>query len=100
MFIHHVFFWLKEDLSAEEVQKFEAGAKSLLKVETVKIGDLGKPASTDRPVIERSYSYSLLLAFENKDGHDVYQPHNIHKAFVDSCAQYWTRVVIYDSETV
>ena len=100
MFIHHVFFWLKEDLSAEEVQNFEAGAKSLLQIDSVEMGDLGKPSVTDRPVIERSYSYSLMLAFKDKEGHDLYQPHDIHTAFVESCAQYWSRVLIYDSETV
>jgi len=68
MFVHHVFFWLKEDLSADDIQKFEEGVKSLLKIETVKIGDVGKPASTDRHIIERSYSYSLVTAFDDIEG--------------------------------
>jgi len=74
MFIHHVFFWLKENLEAADIKKFEEGAKSLLKINTVRFGDIGKPASTDRPIIERSYSYSLVTAFDNKEAHDAYQP--------------------------
>lgn len=99
MFVHHVFFWLKEDISNEEIQTFETSVKTLLSIDVVKFGDVGKPASTDRPVIDRSYSYSLLLAFENKEGHDVYQPHEVHKKFVETCSSFWTRVVIYDSES-
>ena len=58
MFVHHVFFWLKEGLSETDVKKFEEGVSMLLSIEHVKLGDVGKPASTDRPVIERSYAYS------------------------------------------
>jgi hypothetical protein len=100
MFVHHVFFWLKEDLTEAQIQQFEAGVKSLLTIETVKIGDVAKPAGTDRPVIDRSYSYSLLTVFDNEEGHDIYQPHPVHKNFIDTCAHLWTKVVIYDSETV
>lgn len=100
MFVHHVFFWLREDLSNEEIQQFEKGVKSLLTIESVKFGDVGKPAATNRPIIERSYSYALLTAFENKEGHDAYQPPNeVHKKFVDDCSHLWHKVLIYDSET-
>lgn len=100
MFVHHVFFWLKEGLSEEDIQKFEEGVSSLLKIEHVKTGDVGKPASTDRPVIERSYSYSLLLIFEDKAAHESYQPHPAHKTFVEGCSHLWDKVLIYDSESV
>jgi hypothetical protein len=59
MFVHHVFFWLKEDLNAEDVERFEIGVKTLSKIEHVQFGDVGKPATTNRPVIERSYTYSF-----------------------------------------
>src|SRR5688572_2605914 len=100
MFVHHVFFWLKEDITKEEIQKFKDTVKTLLTIDVVKFGDVGAPSSTDRPVIERSYSYSLLLVFDNKEGHDIYQPHEVHKKFVDTCSHLWTRVQIYDSESI
>ena len=99
MFVHHVLFWLKDNLSSEDIQKFEAGVQSLLQIEHVKYGDIGKPAATDRPVIDRSYSYSLLTVFEDETGHDAYQPHPVHKKFVSECSGLWEKVVIYDSET-
>jgi len=100
MFVHHVFFWLKENLSAAEVKQFEDGVMSLLPIEHIKFGDIGRPATTDRPVIDRSYSYSLLLVFENKAAHDAYQPHPIHQKFVETCSPLWDKVLIYDAETI
>jgi Stress responsive A/B Barrel Domain len=100
MFVHHVFFWLKNSLSQEDVLKFENGVKSLAGVEAIKIIEIGKPAATNRPVIDRSYSYSLLLVFDSQADHDLYQPHPVHKKFVDDCSSLWSKVVIYDSESV
>lgn len=100
MFVHHVFFWLKESLESGDIQKFEETVKTLPGIAHVKMGDVGKPASTDRPVIERSYSYSLLLVFENKEKHDSYQVDPIHEKFVSTCSSLWTKVLIYDSETL
>jgi hypothetical protein len=100
MFVHHVFFWMKEDLTEVEAQLFEKTVATLLTIEHVKLGDVGKPAATDRPVIDRSYSYSLLLVFSDQAAHDAYQPHPVHKAFIETCSHLWTKVLIYDSETV
>lgn len=99
MFVHHVFFWLKESLSEVDVRKFETGVKSLLEIEWLKTGDVGKPASTDRPVIDRSYSYSLLTIFDDVEGHDRYQDDPIHHKFIEDCRHLWQKVQVYDSET-
>ncbi len=74
--------------------------KSLLTIEVIKLGDLAKPASTNREVIDNSYSYSLLTVFENMQAHDIYQPHPVHQNFINTCAHFWSKVLIYDSETV
>lgn len=100
MFIHHVFFWLKEELSEDQILRFEKEVSTLLKIEHVQWGDVGKPASTNRRLIDRSYSYSLLLQFENEEAHDLYQPHPVHQKFIEACSSLWNRVVIYDSESI
>ena len=100
MFAHHVFFWMKEGLTPEDFNTFEKGVTTLPKIEVVKSGDVGKPASTNRPIIERSYSYSLLLVFENKSAHDEYQTHPVHLKFIEDCSHLWERVLIYDSESL
>jgi len=100
MFVHHVFFWLKEGLSNEDVKKFEDSVQTLLTIGYMKTGDVGKPAATDRPVIDSSYSYSLLTVFENIQGHDRYQEDPIHLKFIEDCKHLWSKVQIYDSETL
>ncbi len=100
MFVHHVFFWLKDELETQDIQKFEEGVSTLPSIEHVHFGEVGKPAKTNRPVIERSYSYSLLLVFKNETDHDNYQIHPVHKVFIDNCSHLWSKVLIYDSEAL
>ena len=100
MFVHHVFFWLKEDLDSAGIQKFQDTVKTLPGIAHVKMGDVGKPAATDRPVIDTTYSYSLLLVFENEAKHDEYQVDPVHLQFVETCSSLWSKVLIYDSETI
>ena len=98
MLVHAVFFWLKPDLTAEQRARFAAGVKSLLAIPTLVHGHVGTPSSTDRPVIDRTYSYGLLTVFKDLAGHDAYQVDPIHLAFVDGCKEFWTKVQIYDFE--
>lgn len=98
MLTHVVFFWLKPGLSAEQRARFETGVKSLLSIPDLVTGSVGRPASTDRPVIDRSYDYGLLTVFKDLAGHDAYQVDPIHLAFIEKCKEYWTRVQIYDFE--
>lgn len=100
MFVHVVNFYLKKGLSPEEVSFFEAGVHTLGTVDTVTNFNVGKPANTDRPVIDRSYDYCLLTTFADKAGHDVYQIAPIHLEFIKNCAHLWEKVIIYDSETI
>ena len=100
MFVHHVFFWLKESLSNVDIKQFEEGVKSLLTIDVIKLGDVAKPASTNREIIDNTYSYSLLLVFESMAEHDIYQPHPVHQNFIATCSHLWSKVVIYDSESV
>jgi hypothetical protein len=98
MFVHAVFFWLKPDLTHAERDQFEKGVKSLLTIPSVVHGHVGPPASTDRPVIDRTYSYGLLTTFRDLDGHDAYQVAPVHLKFIEECKHLWTRVQIYDFE--
>ena len=99
-FVHHVYFWLKKPVTRGTREKFENGLKKLVTIETIVGRHLGTPASTDRGVIDSSYSYSLLLTFKNKVDHDIYQTHPIHLKFIDECEKLWERVVVYDSISI
>lgn len=97
MFIHHVFFWLKEPITAEIRSKFEQALRDLVKVETIVDFHLGIPAGTSRDVIDASYAYSLLTTFKNKEDQDVYQTHPIHLKFIEENSMLWEKVVVYDT---
>ena len=97
MFIHSVYFWLKPDLSEEDHQTFLEGIESLTQIESVTQGFWGKPAGTDRPIIERSYSYGLILVFKDQERQDAYQVDPVHDRFRDTCSPFWTRVTIFDT---
>ena len=71
MFVHVVNFYLKADLSAADIKTFEEGVKSLGAIESLVLFNVGKPASTDRPVIDKSYSYCELTVFNDEAGHDA-----------------------------
>jgi hypothetical protein len=100
MFVHVVNFYLKADLTAADIKTFEEGVKSLSAIESLVTFNVGKPASTDRPVIDKSYSYCELAVFEDEAGHDVYQVHPLHLAFVENCKHLWDKVVIFDSASI
>ena len=99
MFVHAVYFWLRDDLTAAEVQRFDAGVRSLRKIDGVRHGYIGVPAPTDRPVIERGYSRALVLVFDDQRAHDAYQVHPVHDTFRTECGSFWKTVRIYDSVT-
>lgn len=100
MFVHCVYFWLRDDLSENDRATFVEGVTSLTTIETVRHGYVGTPASTDRPIIDRTYSYGLVCAFATQEDHDAYQDHPVHDDFRDTCATFWSDVRIYDIETV
>lgn len=97
MFIHSVFFWLRPDLTEEESANFWKQVRDLATIPSVKLGHVGTPADTDRPIIDRSYSCALLTVFDDVAGHDAYQVHPIHDKFRTECAPYWAKALIYDA---
>ncbi len=94
---HNVFFWLKDDVTAEQRENFEQGIEALLKNDEIKAGSWGTPAATDpRPVIDHSYDYALAVEFESIAHHDRYQVHPDHDVFLHDYKDLWQSVKIYD----
>lgn len=96
MFVHCVFFRLRDDLSAGDRQTFDEGVRSLLDIETVRSGFVGTPADTHRPVVLRDYSHGLVVVFDDKAGHDFYQDDPVHDRFRNEYSHLWEDVKIYD----
>ncbi len=97
MLVHCVFFWLKEDMSPEEVEFFKKGLESLKEIPNSGPIFTGTAAATvKRPVIDDSYDLGLTCVFESIEEHDTYQEHEIHQKFLADCAKYFGTVKVYD----
>lgn len=95
---HYVLFWLKDDLSAQEIKDFTNFFEDIRKVPTIKSLHYGAPApSNDRDVVDNSFTYNLLVYFKNMDDLNVYETHPIHLAAIEKYSKNWTKVVVYDS---
>ena len=97
MFVHSVYFWLRDDLSPADKAKFVDGIRSLTTIDVVQLGFIGTPAATNRAIIDTTYSYALVLTFADAAAQDAYQVHAVHDAFRDNCGGSWKKIVIYDS---
>ena len=97
-FVHHVFFWLKNPDSKEDLAALVAGLKKLASLDLIKDYHIGVPANTNRAVIDRSYAVSWLLVFASAEDEASYQTAPKHLEFVKECSSLWEKVVIYDSE--
>jgi hypothetical protein len=97
MFVHHVFFYLKNAGNEADKAKLLEGLTKLAKCPTIKLVHIGTPASTNRAVIERTYAYSWLCFFDSPEDEEAYQKDPIHDDFRNNYAHLWEKVVIYDS---
>jgi len=97
MIAHHVLFWLKADTTEQQKADFLKGLKSLEAIEVAKNLHVGVPAPIERAVVDTTYTFSLILFFEDLAAHDVYQVDPIHKAFLEEFRVFFEKVVIYDA---
>ena len=97
VFVHHVYFWLKNPGSEADKNKLIEGLQTLLKISTVRMAHIGTPAATSRGVIDSSYDVSWLLFFDNLEDEEIYQKHPDHLKFVENYAHLWEKVIVYDS---
>jgi hypothetical protein len=99
--IHHVFFWLKNPSSKEDLEQLIAGVKTLGKIETVRELRVGVVAKTEkRDVVDQSWAVSEHMQFSDLAGQAVYQTHPIHLEFIKNCGHLWEKVIVYDAMDV
>jgi hypothetical protein len=100
VFIHHVYFWLKNPGNADDRARLVEGLTKLSKVTTIKNFHIGKPANTSRGVIDTTYDISWYNEFANDEDQASYQTDPIHLKFVEECSHLWQKVIVYDSVDV
>ena len=97
MFVHHVYFWLKDPGNKADYDSLLKGLQTLRQIEPKILLHIGLPATTNREVIDSSYTFSELFIFESLKDQEAYQVHPIHQKFVNDCSHLWKKVVVYDS---
>ena len=100
IFIHHVYFWLKNAGNKDDKAELIDGLKKLSGVKTIKQFHIGEPADTDRGVIDRSYAVSWMLFFDTAEAQASYQVDPGHLKFIEECSHLWSKVIVYDSVNV
>jgi len=99
-FVHVVNFWLKQEINDSDRAAFLKGVTSLGTIKSLASFHIGRPAPTNRPVIDSSYDYCLVCTFNSEAQHDAYQIDPVHDDFRNNCARYWDKVLIYDSVSI
>ena len=95
-FIHTAYFWFKEGASEERKTAMIKDTENLRKIASVKGLFYGSPAATDRPVVEKSYDFAVVVHFEDLTGHDAYQNDQIHLDLLANHSDLWSRVMVTD----
>ena len=96
-FLHMVFFWLKNPNDQKDRQSFENVLKEFISTNPQVVSHIGRPAETNRPVVDFSYTYSLVVSFPDLKTHDAYQADPSHLLFIEKAQHLWNKVQIYDS---
>jgi len=97
IFVHHVFFWLKEPQNDQARKDFEKGLQGLITVPQIQSYHIGTPVESPREVVDDSFTYSYMAFFRNKEDQTIYQTHPIHLKFIEDCQHLWEKVIVYDA---
>ncbi len=97
LFIHHVFFYLKEPNNAQHEALLLEGLHKLAKVPSIQYVHIGKPAVTNRSEIVKDYTVSWMCFFKNIIEEEIYQTDPIHVDFIKEYGHLWEKMVVYDS---
>ena len=97
-FVHVVYFWLKAPDNKQDRASFEQALNTLLKdSKYTKTNYVGTPPTAIRDVVDDSFTYCLIVTFENAEAQESYQVEEAHLKFIDDANHLWDKVVVYDA---
>jgi len=96
-FIHMVFFWLKDTSDAAVTDFIRVTREFVDQVEEVNAYRVGRPAPTNRDVVENTYAVSLVVEFDSMQEHDIYQAHQAHLDYIKNYQDRWETVRVFDA---
>jgi hypothetical protein len=97
MFSHVVIFWT-DPAQAKAAEELVAGAERYLaSIPGIVHFHVAKMAPSQRPVVDQSYQVGLYVQFADRQAHDAYQVHPLHREFVEQVLKPRRhREVVYD----
>jgi hypothetical protein len=100
-YVHAVYFTCHDGTSDAEIDALIAdGHKLLGDIPTVQRVETGRrDPCADRDVNVTDYDVGLIVYFDNREGHDVYQDHPKHLEYVRKHKPNWTQVRVCDFVT-
>lgn len=97
MFIHCVYFWLKDgNANPARLEMMADANEKLGQIPTVQKIWAGPPAGTPRDIVDNSYQVGLTVVLEDAEAHDIYQEHTLHQEFIERFRENWEKVLVYD----
>ena len=95
---HTVYFELK-DHSPEKCEQLVEACYSLLSpIEgTISLHAGVRDGELNRPVNDQTFHVGLVVVFESRETHDVYQTHKNHLKFLEENKDNWASVRIFDA---
>ncbi|MFC0778829.1 Dabb family protein [Flavobacterium sp. HJSW_4] len=98
VFFHYLLFWLKPELTAEQVSDFKNFFEGLKKLPYVKNVRYGGPAnSSPRPVMDNSFTYNASMEFDSLEDLETYGKLDAHLALVAKYKPFFNKMMVHDS---
>lgn len=97
-YVHAVFFTIKPGVSDADVDALVGDAYELLaKIPTVRRIQSGRrDHQMTREVNDQLFEVGLVVHFDDKAGHDVYQNHELHLQYIARNKEKWAGVRVND----
>lgn len=98
VYFHYLLFWLKPELTSEQVKDFQNFFEGLKKLPYVKNVRYGGPAnSTPRPVMDNSFTYNASMEFDSLEDLETYGKLDGHLALVAQYKPFFNKMMVHDS---
>ncbi|KIO54483.1 Dabb family protein [Flavobacterium hibernum] len=98
VYFHYLLFWLKPELTPNQVKDFQNFFEGLKKLPYVKNVRYGGPAnSSPRPVMDNSFTYNASMEFDSLEDLETYGKLDEHLALVAKYKPFFNKMMVHDS---
>lgn len=98
VYFHYLLFWLKPELTSDQVKDFQNFFEGLKKLPYVKKVRYGGPAnSSPRSVMDNSFTYNASMEFDSLEDLETYGKLDGHLALVAKYKPFFNKMMVHDS---